>query len=68
MNKADFEALKERAYQLNRERAVDKAKASDMDIVVTEIMKLPYGQIKKVLTAPVLEVLAKYGYTQEVVE
>ncbi len=68
MNKAEFEDLKARAYQLNRERAVDKAKASDMDIVVAEIIKLPYGQIKKVLTTPVLEVLAKYGYAGEVVE
>lgn len=62
MKKAEFEALKEQAYRLNRERAVDKAKASDMDIIVSEITKLPYGQLKKVLTEPVLEVLAKYGY------
>ena len=62
MKKAEFEALKEQAYKLNRERAVDKAKASDMDIIVSELMKLPYGQLKKVLTEPVLEVLAKYGY------
>ena len=68
MKKAEFEALKARAYQLNRERAVDKAKASDMDIIVAEIMKLPYGQLKKVLTEPVLEVLAKYGYAGEVSE
>ena len=62
MKKAEFEALKEQAYRLNRERAVDKAKASDMDVIVSEIMKLPYGQLKKVLTEPVLAVLAKYGY------
>ena len=62
MKKAEFEALKEQAYRLNRERAVDKEKASDMDVIVSEIMKLPYGQLKKVLTEPVLAVLAKYGY------
>ena len=62
MKKEEFEALKEQAYRLNRERAVDKGKASDMDVIVFEIMKLPYGQLKKVLTEPVLEVLAKYGY------
>ena len=39
------------------------AKASDLDIIVSEIMKLPHGQLKKVLTEPVMEVLAKYGYT-----
>ena len=44
--------------------AEKKDKATDMDIVVTEIMKLPYGQLKKVLTEPVLEVLKKYGYTE----
>lgn len=38
-------------------------KASDLDIIVSEIMKLPHGQLKKVLTEPVMEVLAKYGYT-----
>jgi hypothetical protein len=38
-------------------------KATDLDIIVSEIMKLPHGQLKKVLTEPVMEVLAKYGYT-----
>ena len=42
--------------------AKEKAdKASDLDILVAEIMKLPYGQLKKVLTDDVLAVLAKYG-------
>lgn len=41
-----------------------KDKASDLDIIVAEIMKLPYGQLKKVLTDEVLAVLEKYGYTQ----
>ena len=42
--------------------AKEKAdKASDLDIIVSEIMKLPYGQLKKVLTDDVLAVLAKYG-------
>lgn len=42
--------------------AKEKAdKASDLDIIVSEIMKLPYGQLKKVLTEDVLAVLAKYG-------
>lgn len=36
-------------------------KATDLDILVAEIMKLPYGQLKKVLTDEVLAVLAKYG-------
>lgn len=44
--------------------AEKKEKATDMDIIVTEILKLPPGQLKKVLTEPVLEVLRKYGYTE----
>ena len=43
--------------------AMEKAdKATDLDILVAEIMKLPYGQLKKVLTDEVMAVLAKYGY------
>ena len=53
---------REKILAFNRARAVDKEKAEDMDNVVAEIAKLPYGQLKKVLTEPVLEVLAKYGY------
>ena len=43
--------------------AEKKEKASDMDILILEIMKLPKGQLKKVLTDEVLAVLAKYGVT-----
>ena len=39
-------------------------KATDLDILVAEIRKLPYGQLKKVLTEEVLAVLARYGYTE----
>lgn len=41
-----------------------KEKASDLDIIVSQIMQLPYGQLKKVLTDDVMAVLAKYGYTE----
>lgn len=41
-----------------------KTKATDLDIIVSEVLKLPPGQLKKVLTEPVLEVLKKYGYTE----
>ena len=56
--------LRERIYAFNKNRAVKDEKASDLDIIVSEIMKLPYGQLKKVLTDDVLAVLEKYGYTQ----
>lgn len=36
-------------------------KATDLDIVVAEIMKLPPGQLKKILTDKVISVLEKYG-------
>ena len=57
MKRAELDALKASI-------AEKKDKATDMDILITEILKLPYGQLKKVLTNPVLEVLAKYGYTE----
>lgn len=56
--------LKERILAFNKRRAVEGEKSTDLDIIVSEIMKLPYGQLKKVLTDEVLEVLAKYGYTE----
>lgn len=56
--------LKAKILAYNKARAVDKDKATDLDIIVSEIMKLPYGQLKKVLTEPVLAVLKKYGYTE----
>ena len=37
-------------------------KATDLDVLVAEMMKLPPGQLKKVLTEEVLAVLEKYGY------
>ena len=40
-------------------------KADDLDIIVRELMKLPPGQLKKVLTDDVIKVLEKYGYTNE---
>ena len=57
MKKAELEALKTNIVE-------KKTKATDLDIIITEIMKLPHGQLKKVLTDPVMEVLAKYGYTE----
>jgi len=44
--------------------AEKKDKANDLDIIVSQIMQLPHGQLKKVLTEEVMAVLAKYGYTE----
>ena len=38
-----------------------KEKSDDLDIIVSEIAKLPPGQLKKVLTDEVLRVLGTYG-------
>lgn len=53
--------------ELNALKAIiaeKKEKATDLDIIVAQIMKLPYGQLKKVLTDEVMAVLEKYGYTE----
>ena len=57
MKRAELDALKATI-------AEKKDKATDIDIIVEQIMKLPYGQLKKVLTDEVMAVLAKYGYTE----
>lgn len=57
MKRAELDALKAKI-------ADKKDRASDLDIIVAEIMQLPYGQLKKVLTDPVLAVLEKYGYVE----
>lgn len=57
MTRAELNELKARI-------AEKKDKANDLDIIVAQIMALPYGQLKKVLTDDVIAVLAKYGYTE----
>lgn len=56
--------LRDKILAFNKSVKEKGEKASDLDIIVSEIMKLPYGQLKKVLTDEVLEVLKKYGYTE----
>ena len=53
--------LKAKIIAYNKSVKEKSDKATDLDILITEIMKLPYGQLKKVLTDEVLAVLAKYG-------
>ena len=54
--------LKEKIIAYNKAVKEKGDKAEDLDIIVREIMKLPYGQLKKVLTDEVMAVLKKYGY------
>ena len=56
--------MKEKINVIQQSFAEKKEKASDLDIIVSQIMQLPYGQLKKVLTDEVLAVLEKYGYTE----
>ena len=53
--------LKAKIISYNKQVKATGSKASDLDVIVAQLMKLPYGQLKKVLTDEVLEVLAKYG-------
>ena len=55
--------LRDKIIAYNKAVAEKSEKAADLDIIVSEIMKLPPGQLKKVLTDEVLAVLAKYGVT-----
>jgi hypothetical protein len=57
--------LRKRIIAFNKQAAQRKEKADDLDVLVVSILKLPPGQLKKVLTDDVLAVLAKYGYTEE---
>lgn len=56
--------LREKILAFNRAAKAKSDKATDLDILVAEIMKLPYGQLKKVLTPQVMLILEKYGYTE----
>lgn len=53
--------LRARILAYNKAVAEKAEKASDLDVIVSAIKKLPPGQLKKVLTDEVLSVLAKYG-------
>lgn len=55
----------EQAQAIKANIEAKEEKATDLEVIVGQIMKLPYGQLKKVLTDEVLAVLAKYGYTEE---
>jgi hypothetical protein len=57
--------LRNRIIAFNKQAAQRKEKADDLDVLVAAMLKLPPGQLKKVLTDDVLAVLAKYGYIEE---
>ena len=54
--------MKEKIAVIRAAFAEKREKANDLDVIVGEVMNLPYGQLKKVLTPAVMAVLEKYGY------
>lgn len=56
---------KKRVLAFNGKRKEESEKATDMDVLISAISKLPHGQLKKVLSDEVMAVLKKYGYTEE---
>ena len=53
--------LKAKILAYNKAVKEKGEKANDLDVIVSAMMKLPPGQLKKVLTEDVLAVLSKYG-------
>ena len=53
--------LRAKIIAFNKAAEERKGKATDLDILVAALAKLPPGQLKKVLTDDVMAVLAKYG-------
>ena len=56
--------MKEKIAVIRAAFAEKREKATDLDVIVGEVMNRPYGQLKKVLTPAVLAVLQKYGYEE----
>lgn len=52
---------REKILAYNRQMAERKVKASDLDVLIATMFTLPYGQLKKMLTEPVMAILEKYG-------
>lgn len=53
------------AKSIKAEMEAREEKAADLEIILAEVAKLPPGQLKKVLTEPVIAVLEKYGVSLE---
>lgn len=57
--------LRAKIVAFNKSVAERTEKATDLDVVVSAMMQLPPGQLKKVLSDDVLAVLKKYGIDLE---
>lgn len=53
--------LRAKIIEYNKAVIRNEEQAADMRVIAQELAKLPPGQLKKVLTKQVLEILGKYG-------
>lgn len=53
--------LREKILAFNKAAKEQKDKATDLEVLVAALAKLPPGQLKKILTDDVIAVLNKYG-------
>ena len=54
--------LREKIIAYNKRVKEKGEKADDMEVLINALAKLPWGQLKKVLSDEVLAVLKKYGF------
>ena len=57
--------LKAKILRFNKAVKEKGEKANDLDVIVSQMLKLPPGQVKKLLTDEILTVLSKYGFDKE---
>lgn len=53
--------LRKRIIAYNQAVAADASAAADMRAIAEAMAQLPPGQLKKVLTQDIIDILAKYG-------
>lgn len=54
--------LKQKIFNYNKRMKAQREKATDADILISALLTLPYGQLKKMLSDDMIAILEKYGY------
>ena len=57
--------LRKRIIAYNQAVAADASAAADMRAIAAALAKLPLGQLKKVVTQDIVDILGKYGVVIE---
>ena len=57
--------LRKRIIAYNQAVATDASAAADMRAIAAALAKLPRGQLKKVVTQDIMDILGKYGVVIE---